>query len=128
MRLNLLLAVAAGGALGSVARYLVGIGAGKWLGTGFPWGTLIVNVSGSFLIGVLAEAFAWKWDAGLATRAFLIVGICGGFTTFSTFSLDFVVLVGRNAMLPAVLYGLASVGLSICGLYAGLTVVRHLLH
>ena len=128
MRLSLLLAVAAGGALGSVARYLVGIGAGKWLGAGFPWGTLIVNVSGSFLIGVLAEAFALKWDAGLAARAFLIVGICGGFTTFSTFSLDFVVLVGRNAMLPALLYALASVGLSIGGLYAGLQLARTLLH
>ena len=127
MRLSLLLAVAAGGALGSVARYLVGIGAGKWFSAGFPWGTLIVNVSGSFLIGVLAEAFALKWDAGLATRAFLIVGICGGFTTFSTFSLDFVVLVGRNAMLPALLYGVASVALSIGGLYAGLQLARTLL-
>jgi CrcB protein len=128
VRLNLLLAVAAGGALGSVARYLVGIGAAKWLSPGFPWGTLIVNVSGSFLIGVLAEAFALKWDASQATRAFLIVGLCGGFTTFSTFSLDFVVLVGRNAMLPALLYGLASVGLSIGGLYAGLLLARTLLH
>ena len=127
MRLNLLLAVAAGGALGSVARYLVGIGAAKWLSPGFPWGTLIVNVLGSFLIGVLAEAFALKWDASQATRAFLIVGICGGFTTFSTFSLDFVVLADRNAM-PAFLYALASVGLSIGGLYAGLQLARTLLH
>ena len=124
MRLSLLLAVAAGGALGSVARYLVGIGAGQWLGTAFPWGTLAVNVVGSLLIGALIEAFALKWEASPAVRAFLVVGICGGFTTFSSFSLDFAVLVGRNAVTPALLYALASVALSIGGLYAGLLLVR----
>ena len=128
MRLSLILAVAAGGAIGSVARYLVGIGAGKWLGTGFPWGTLAVNIVGSFLIGVLVESFALRWDAGQTTRAFLVVGLCGGFTTFSAFSLDFVVLVGRNAMGPALLYVIASVALSIVGLYAGMQLVRLLLH
>jgi len=81
-----ILAVAAGGALGSVARYLVGIGSGKLLGTDFPWGTLIINVTGSFLIGAFVGLFAAKWDLSQATRIFLTVGICGGYTTFSTFS------------------------------------------
>ena len=80
-----ILAVAAGGALGSVARYLVGIGSGKLFGTGFPWGTLIINVTGSFLIGAFVGLFAAKWDLSQTTRIFLTVGICGGYTTFSTY-------------------------------------------
>jgi CrcB protein len=70
--------VAAGGAIGSVARYLVGIGSGKMFGPNFPWGTLIINVTGSFLIGLLVGFFATKWNLPQALRIFLIVGICGG--------------------------------------------------
>ena len=85
---QLIFAVAAGGALGSSARYLVGIGSGKLFGTDFPLGTLIINVTGSFLMGLFVGLFAVKWDLSQAARAFLTVGICGGYTTFSTFSLD----------------------------------------
>jgi CrcB protein len=85
MNVSFILAVAAGGAIGSVARYLVGIGSGKLFGINFPWGTLIINVTGSFLIGAFVGLFATKWDLPQAARVFLTVGICGGYTTFSTF-------------------------------------------
>lgn len=73
------------------------IGSGKQFGTNFPWGTLIVNVTGSFLIGLLVGLFAVKWDLPQAVRIFLTVGICGGYTTFSTFSLDAFYLMARGA-------------------------------
>lgn len=119
-----LIGVALGGALGSLARYLVGIYAGRWLGTAFPWGTLFINVSGSFLIGALAESFALRWDAAQTTRVFLVVGICGGYTTFSTFSLDVVTLLNRGEIVAASAYAVASVLLSVAALYAALHVMR----
>ena len=88
MNPTFIFAVAAGGALGSVTRYLVGIASGRMFGTSFPWGTLIINVTGSFLIGAFVGMFATRWDLPPAARIFLTVGICGGYTTFSTFSLD----------------------------------------
>ena len=127
MNLAAILSVACGGALGSVARYLVGIYFGRWFGTGFPWGTLFINVTGSFLIGALAESFALRWNVSLSTKAFLIVGICGGYTTFSAFSLDFATLMVRGASLLALTYVAASVVLAIAALYAGFHVMRGLL-
>ena len=124
VNLQILLAVALGGALGSVARYLVGIGSGRLFGLGFPWGTLIINIAGSFLIGVFAELFALKWDLPQAGRVFLTVGICGGFTTFSTFSLDTYVLMERGEFWPAAAYIVGSVVLSIGALVAGLYLIR----
>jgi CrcB protein len=121
---SLILAVAAGGALGSVARYLVGIASTKAFGLAFPWGTLIVNIAGSFLIGAFVELFALKADLPQEARVFLTVGICGGFTTFSTFSLDAWVLMQRGEWGPAIGYILGSVLLSIGGLVAGLYAVR----
>ena len=109
----IILAVAAGGAIGTIARYMVAICAGRLLGTGFPWATLFVNVTGSFLIGALAGAFALKWDASQATRAFLVVGIGGGYTTFSAFSLDFVTLMDRGQALHARAYAIGSSALSM---------------
>ena len=120
----LILAVAGGGALGSVARYLVGIASTKAFGLSFPWGTLIVNVAGSFLIGAFVELFALKADLPQEVRVFLTVGICGGFTTFSTFSLDAYVLMERGEWWPAVGYIGASVLLGVLGLIAGLWAVR----
>ena len=122
-----ILAVAAGGAIGSVARYLVGVGAGRLFGMSFPWGTLIINIIGSFALGALAEAFALRWDVSPAVRVFLTIGICGGFTTFSTFSLDAVHLLNRGEVVSAAVYVVASVVLSIGGLYAGLYAVRTIL-
>jgi CrcB protein len=118
------LSIALGGALGSVARYATGVYVGRWLGTTFPWGTLLINIFGSFLIGVFAESFALRWDTSQTTRAFLIVGICGGYTTFSTFSLDIVTLINRGEILAACAYIVASVALGVLALYAGLHAMR----
>jgi fluoride exporter len=106
---QLVIAVAAGGALGSVARYLVGVGSGKLFGTDFPWGTLIINVTGSFLIGAFVGLLAVKWELSQAMRIFLTVGICGGYTTFSTFSLDTYYLIERGQTLASSAYMAASV-------------------
>jgi CrcB protein len=106
---HLILSVAAGGAIGSVARYLVGIASGKMFGINFPWGMLIINVTGSFLIGLFFGLFATKWDLPQAVRVFLIVGICGGYTTFSTFSLDSFHLMERGEAVAAGAYMIGSV-------------------
>jgi fluoride exporter len=121
-----LLVVAAGGALGASARYLVGIGSGRLLGYGFPYGTLIVNVVGCLIMGLLIEAMALRWTVGNELRAFLTVGILGGFTTFSAFSADFALLLERKQHLAAALYLGGSVGLSIAALFLGLAIVRWL--
>jgi fluoride exporter len=119
-------AVAVGGALGSVLRYLVGVASGKLFGTDFPWGTLIINVTGSFLIGAFVGLFATKWNLPQAARIFLTVGICGGYTTFSTFSLDAWYLMERSQSIASLAYMLASVVLSVAALIAALQLVRAL--
>jgi CrcB protein len=126
MNPQLILAVAIGGAIGSVARYLVGIASGKLFGVGFPWGTLIINVTGSFLIGAFAGLFATKWDLPQVARVFLTVGICGGYTTFSTFSLDTWYLIERGQTATSTAYMLASVILSVAALVAALHLIRAL--
>ncbi len=119
--------VALGGALGALARYIVGIYAGRWFGTTFPWGTFIINVTGSFLIGALAETFALRWDSAQATRILLVAGVCGGYTTFSTFALDIVTLMNRGQLVAASAYAAVSVVLSVAALYAALHVIRFVL-
>jgi fluoride exporter len=124
MNVQLILFVAIGGAIGSVARYLVGIGSTKLFGLAFPWGTLIINIVGSFLIGAFVESFALRWDAPQVVRVFLTVGICGGFTTFSAFSLDAYLLMERGELWPAAAYMAGSIALSIGALVAGLYLMR----
>jgi CrcB protein len=124
--LKMILAVAAGGAVGSVARYLAGIGSTRMFGLAFPWGTLIINIAGSFLIGVFVELFALKWNLPQEARVFLTVGICGGFTTFSTFSLDAYLLMERGEWWLAAGYIVGSAVLSIAALVAALHLVRSL--
>lgn len=124
MNLVYIFVVAAGGALGSVARYLVGIGSGRLFGTNFPWGTLIINITGSFLIGTFIGLFATKWDLPQAARIFLTVGICGGYTTFSTFSLDAWYLIERGQSMTSLAYMLASVVLSVIALFAALQLFK----
>lgn len=122
-----LLAVAAGGMVGAVSRYLVVVTATKLLGHGFPYGTLIVNVVGSFAMGVLVETMALVWSAGNEARLLLVVGLLGSFTTFSTFSLDFVTLYERRDFLALGVYATGSFVLSVGALVLGLTVMRRLL-
>lgn len=125
--MSAILAVAAGGAAGAVARYLVMSGVGHWLGAGYPYGTLVVNVVGSFVLGALVETMALVWSVGADVRAFLVVGVLGSFTTFSTFSLDVVVLVQRGQLGLAGLYVVASVVLALVGFMLGLALFRVLL-
>jgi fluoride exporter len=125
--MNAILSVAAGGALGSVARYGVNIAAGRLLGPGFPYGTLIVNIVGSFLIGLLVAVFAHLWQTSEAVKLFLVTGILGGFTTFSTFSLDAATLLQRHDYIGAAAYLGASVVLGIGALFAAMIIVRSFL-
>lgn len=117
--------VAIGGALGSVARYALTHWAGERFATGFPLGTLTVNVIGSFLMGVLIGLLArFLPENQSEIRLFVAVGILGGFTTFSAFSLDVVTLLERGETASALLYALVSVTLSVAGLFAGLLLLR----
>ncbi len=122
--MKLILAVAAGGALGAVGRYVTMSAVGAMVGAGFPWATLAVNVIGSFVLGLLVETMALFWSPGEALRAFMVVGVLGAFTTFSTFSLDVVVLYGRGEFASIAAYAIASFVLSVCALFAGLALVR----
>jgi CrcB protein len=124
VNLGMLAAVAAGGALGSVARYVTVIGVGRIVGVGFPYGVLVVNIVGGFVIGALAELMALAWSPGETIRAFLVVGVLGGYTTFSAFSLDAWLLLEKGLYGPAIVYILASVILSIGALVTGLTLTR----
>lgn len=119
-------AIALGGAIGALSRFGVNIGVEKLLGVNFPWGTLIINSAGCFLMGVLIARFAQMDAVSPELRAFCATGFLGAFTTFSTFSLDFVTLWERGEMMQAALYMTASVILSILGLFAGLMIMRGL--
>ncbi len=117
------LAVALGGAIGAVGRYAVMRAATEWMGSGFPYATLMVNVLGSFILGAVVELFALKLAPSPEVRAFLVVGVLGAFTTFSTFSMDTITLVERGQLLLAGGYVLGSVALSIAGFWLGLRLV-----
>lgn len=120
--MNLLL-VMAGGAIGAGLRYLAGRGAGAALGLAFPWGTLFVNLAGGLAMGLLA---GWLARAGgtEATRLFAGVGILGGFTTFSAFSLEVGLMIERGQIAAAAGYVLASVVGSVGLLFVGLWLAR----
>jgi CrcB protein len=120
----LILAIAAGGAIGAVGRHFVNVGAVTMLGTGFPYATLIVNVVGSFLMGVLIHVMAVSWTVSPEMRAFLTVGGLGAFTTFSTFSLDVALLYERGQLFLAGIYIVVSVAISIGALFIGLKLSR----
>lgn len=120
------LIVAAGGALGAGLRHLVNLQAMRLFGASFPWGTLTVNIVGSFLMGVFIELLAQKLNASQELRLFVATGILGGFTTFSAFSLDVAVLYERGALGAAAAYVAASVALAILSLFAGLALMRSL--
>lgn len=126
MQLGVLLAVTLGGALGSLARYFVAgwVQSAAW--PGFPWGIFVVNISGGFIMGLIVELSALKLHLAPEIRAFLTVGILGGYTTFSTFSLDSVLLIERGAWLSAGLYIAGSVVLSIAALFGAMALVRAL--
>lgn len=113
--------VALGGALGSVARYACSTAAAGWLGAAFPWGTLLVNVTGSFAIGLLAALVAADGRPllGSDARAFVLVGVLGGFTTFSSFSLETLALARTGAVGAAAFNVALSVVLCLAGAWLG---------
>ena len=117
-----ILAAAAGGAMGAVGRFLVGKLMLSLMGPGFPWGTLTVNILGSFVMGVIVHMLAVRYQLPHVWQVFLVTGIMGGFTTFSAFSLELGGMVQQNEMSLAGLYGLGSVFLGVAALYAGLHV------
>lgn len=113
-----------GGGAGAALRHGMNLAAARALGTAFPYGTLIINVTGSLVMGLIAGYFALKGDASQHWRLFLTTGILGGYTTFSAFSLDAALLYERGEVGLSALYVVASVALSIAGLFAGLAIVR----
>lgn len=121
------MAVAAGGAVGAMARHGVSRAALHLLGPNFPWGTLAANIGGSFAMGLLIVWLSRHEPQSAALRAFLTVGVLGAFTTFSTFSLDVVTLYRDRTLVIAGAYLLASVILSVSGLAAGLLIGRQTL-
>ena len=114
-----------GGGLGAALRHLVNLTCARCLGIAFPWGTFIINISGSTVMGLIAGYLAFKGEASQPWRLFLMTGILGGYTTFSAFSLDAALLYERGEIGLAAAYAAGSVLLSIAGLFAGLALVRH---
>ena len=125
--MKILLSVALGGAIGASGRYLVGSYVTTWFGIGTPWPTFSVNILGSFVLGVFVAVAALVWSPSEQLRAFIVVGFLGGFTTFSAFSLDVVLLAERGRLETAAIYAVASVVLSIGALFAGLRLTRWIL-
>ena len=122
--MQMILSIALGGALGAVARHFVAARVMGILGLGFPFGILVVNVLGSFLMGVLVTLFAEKYALSQEVRAFLTVGLLGGFTTFSAFSMETVLLIERGQTFHSMLYVGASIVLAVAGLFAGMWLTR----
>lgn len=115
-----------GGGLGATLRHGLNILAARLFGTAFPYGTLIINILGSFVMGVVVEYFALKSGLPQRWRLFLTTGILGGFTTFSAFSLEAALLYERGELAAAAIYVVASVTLAIGALFVGLAIVRAL--
>lgn len=124
--MNQFLFVAIGGAAGASLRHLVGLMALRAFGSDFPYGTLICNIAGSFLMGLLIELLAIRFNASTEVRLLLTTGLLGGFTTFSTFSLDVVALTERGQSSVALIYIALSLAGAIIALFAGLAVARAL--
>jgi CrcB protein len=115
-----------GGGLGASLRHTVNIACARCMGTSFPYGTFIINITGSTVMGLIAGYLAFKGEASQPWRLFLMTGVLGGYTTFSAFSLDTALLYERGEIGLALAYVLGSVVLSIAGLFAGLALIRHL--
>ena len=120
----LYLIVFIGAGIGGALRHGVNVGAARLFGLGFPYGTLIVNVAGSFLMGLLAGFFAYRAGIPQHVRLFLTTGILGGFTTFSTFSLDAALLIERHSLGMAAGYMVGSVAAGLSALFFGLALFR----
>lgn len=121
-----LLIVCAGGAIGAGARYLAGLAAIWLMGPGFPWATIFVNIVGSFVMGIFGALLLGEIGLSTESRLFIMTGILGGFTTFSAYALDVVVLAERGDWVEAIAYASASVVGSVAALVIGLSLARGL--
>jgi len=124
--MNAFIIVFLGAGIGGALRHGTNLAALRLFGAGFPYGTLAVNILGSLVMGLLAGWFAQKADPGQAWRLFLTTGVLGGFTTFSTFSLDTALLWERGQAGLALAYMAVSITLALLGLFAGLMLMRHI--
>lgn len=115
-----------GGGIGAGFRHVANLAALRLFGPAFPWGTLSINVVGSFAMGLFIELLARRFGGSNELRLFVASGILGGFTTFSAFSLDFATLTGRGEFAQAAFYAIASVVFSLFALFAGLWLGRGL--
>jgi CrcB protein len=122
--MKMVLMIAAGGAMGAVARYGTVVAVGRLTGIGFPWGTVTVNLAGSFILGFLIGALAHGFSLSQEMRGLIVVGFLGAYTTFSTFSLDAVTLMERGSWWPAFGYAAGSVIAGIALFFMGLRVWR----
>jgi CrcB protein len=120
----LYLIVFIGAGLGGALRHGVNVAATRQFGFGFPYGTLIVNIAGSFAMGLLAGYFAFRPGVGQHLRLFLTTGVLGGFTTFSSFSLDTALLIERHSYGLAAGYVVGSVAAGLSALFFGLALFR----
>ncbi len=126
MSIKLLTYIALGGAFGAVGRYSATVAVTQWAASSFPFGTMLVNVVGSFLLGCLLAALSLDWSPSPEFRSFLQVGLLGAFTTFSTFSMDAYNQISRGDYIAAALYIGVSVVVGIFALISGVAVVRHI--
>jgi CrcB protein len=115
-----------GGGIGSTLRHVINMASMRAFGTGFPYHTFIINITGSTVMGLVAGYLAFKGEASQPWRLFLMTGVLGGYTTFSAFSLDAAMLYERGEIGLALAYVVGSVVLSLIGLFVGLALMRHL--
>lgn len=121
-----ILAIAGGGAIGALLRHALNNAVSGPAGSAFPWGILLCNVLGSFVMGLLIALFAGVWEPPQEIKTFLTVGLLGGFTTFSSYSMDTVLLFERGAYGAAAFYAAGSVVLAVAALAGGMVLVRGL--
>ena len=124
--MSIYFAIALGGSLGAISRYWVSTSTYSWLGSNFPYGTLMVNLSGSLLVGFLTVVLVQRFDVSDQVRLGLIVGFLGSFTTFSAFSMDTIQWIENGAVLKALAYVLVSVIACVLGAWAGLISAKQL--
>ena len=125
--MSIYIAIAIGGSFGAVSRHWMSISTYQWLGQEFPYGTLMVNLLGSILMGFLSVLLIYRFQVSEAVRIGLLGGFLSSFTTFSTFAIDTLQLAENEAMFKAIIYVVLSVVLCILGAWAGLATAKQLI-